>query len=66
MKEKRPETNPSVLRTCDLGIFKVKNFLSYFFGRKFISLYVSGKLPTPGGALKEFLGEDVPLGPWNP
>ena len=49
MKEKRPETNPSVLRTCDLGIFKVKNFLSYFFGRKFISLYVSGKLPTPGG-----------------
>ena len=49
MKEKRPETNPSVLRTCDLGIFKVKNFLSYFFGRKFISLYVSAKLPTPGG-----------------
>ena len=34
-----------------LGIFKVKNFLSYFIGRKFISLYVSGKLPTPGGAL---------------
>ena len=21
---------------------------------------------TPGGVLKEFLGGDVPLGPWNP
>ena len=33
-------------KNLNLGIFKVKNFLSYFCGRKFISLYVSGKLPT--------------------
>ena len=66
MKEKRPETNPSVLRTCDLGIFKVKNFLSYFFRRKFISLYVSGKLPTysspkPTLTLASHLGQKVGL-----
>ena len=33
-------------KNLNLGIFKVKNFLSYFCGRKFISLYVSGKLST--------------------
>ena len=65
MKEKRPETNPSVLRTCDLGIFKVKNFLSYFCGRKFISLDVSGKLPTPrgGGHFRNFW---VGMCRWDP
>ena len=46
MKEKRSETNPSVLRTWDLGIFKVKSFLSYFFGENLYHYTFLGNCPA--------------------
>ena len=34
--------------------------------KKLHALIVAYKRVPPGGVLQEFLGGDVPLGPWNP
>ena len=54
-----------VLSELDFGEFKRFDGSIYRNLRE-LSLFINTTWPPGGGVLWEFLGGDVPLGPWNP